>query len=60
MVTKQKNANVNNTTHVKKKNVIIKTRRGEGAQWVARLTRNRWMHVSREFNPLHQRLPLFP
>jgi len=26
---------------------------------VARLTRSRWMPVSREFEP-HQRLPLFP
>ena len=29
---------------------------GAGAQWVARLTRNRWMPVSREFES-HQRLP---
>ena len=28
------------------------------AMWVACLTRNRWMPVSREFEP-HQRLPLF-
>ena len=27
-------------------------------QWVARLARNQWMPVSREFEP-HQRLPLF-
>ena len=30
-----------------------------GAQWVARLTRDRWIPVSREFEP-HQRPPLFP
>ena len=33
---------------------------GDGvAQWVARQTRDRWMPVSREFEP-HQRPPLFP
>ena len=29
------------------------------AQWVECLTSNRWVPVSREFEP-HQRLPLFP
>ena len=29
------------------------------AQWVARLTRDRWIPVSREFEP-HQRPLLFP
>ena len=29
------------------------------AQWVARLTRDRWIPVSRDFKP-HQRPPLFP
>jgi len=28
-------------------------------KWVARLTRDRWIPVSREFEP-HQRPPLFP
>ena len=31
---------------------------GGVAQWVARLTRTRWMSVSREFEP-HQRLRCF-
>ena len=29
------------------------------AQWVARMTRDRWIPISREFEP-HQRPPLFP
>jgi len=29
------------------------------AQWVARMTRDRWIPVSRKFE-LHQRHPLFP
>ena len=33
--------------------------RGGVAQWVARLTRDGWILVSREFEP-HQRLQLFP
>ena len=33
--------------------------RGGVAQWVGRLTRDRWILVSREFEP-HQRPPLFP
>ena len=33
--------------------------RGGVAQWVARLTHDRWILVSREFEP-HQRLQLFP
>ena len=33
--------------------------RGGVAQWVAPLTRDRWIPVSREFEP-HQRPPLFP
>ena len=33
--------------------------RGGVAQWVARLTRDRWILISREFEP-HQRSPLFP
>ena len=33
--------------------------RGGVAQWVARLTRDRWILVSREFEP-HQRPLLFP
>ena len=33
--------------------------RGGVAQWVARLTRDRWILVSRELEP-HQRPPLFP
>ena len=32
--------------------------RGGVAQWVARLTRDRWIPISREFEP-HQRPPLF-
>ena len=32
---------------------------GGVAQWIARLTRDRWIPVSREFEP-HQRPPLFP
>ena len=32
---------------------------GGVAQWVACLTRDRWIPVSREFEP-HQRPPLFP
>ena len=32
---------------------------GGVVQWVARLTRSRWMPVSREFEPQH-RPPLFP
>ena len=35
------------------------TLRGGVAQWVARQTRDRWIPVSREFEP-HQRPPLFP
>ena len=31
---------------------------GGVAQWIARLPRDRWIHVSREFEP-HQRPPLF-
>ena len=37
----------------------IKQLKGGVAQWVARLTRDRWILVSREFEP-HQRPPLFP
>ena len=33
--------------------------RGGVAQWVARLTRDRWIPISREFES-HQRPPLFP
>ena len=33
--------------------------RGGVAQWVERLTRDRWIPVSREFEP-YQRPPLFP
>ena len=38
---------------------ISLTQGGGVAQWVACLTRNRWMPVIREFEP-HQRPPLFP
>ena len=34
--------------------------RGGVAQWVARLTRSRWMPVSREFEPHQLMPPLFP
>jgi len=37
----------------------IQTIRGGVEQWIVRLTRYRWMPVSREFE-LHQRPPLFP
>ena len=33
---------------------LFTNRRGGVAQWVARLTRDRWIPVSREFEP-HQR-----
>ena len=33
--------------------------RGGVAQWVARLTRDRWIPISRVFEP-HQSPPLFP
>ena len=39
--------------------LIQVTRRGGVAKWVARLTRDRWILVSREFET-HQRPPLFP
>ena len=38
---------------------LTHTLRGGVAQWVARLTRDRWIFVSREFEP-NQRPPLFP
>ena len=40
-------------------NSIHQTPLGSVAQWVARLTRDRWIPVSREFKPHHMPL-LFP
>ena len=39
--------------------ICFVTMRGGVAQWVARLTFDRWIIVSREFEP-HQRPSLFP
>ena len=42
------------------KTILYKLKADGGvAQWVTRLTRDRWIPVSREFEP-HQRPPLFP
>ena len=41
------------------KTTLQAQRRGGVAQWVARLTRDRWIPVSREFEP-YQRPLLFP
>ena len=38
---------------------MLRGLRGGVAQWVARLTCDRWIPVSREFEP-HQMPPLFP
>jgi len=38
---------------------MLETKRRRGAVGVARLTRDRWIPISREFEP-HQRSPLFP